>query len=103
MHLFSNINSTIIAWIIAVTFAFFANKWFVFEKNTFINIWTELWKFLSGRIFTGILELIIMYIAIDVCHSIPIIWKVITNIVVIILNYILGKMAFIRKDDNESN
>ncbi len=52
--------TNIIAWIISVLFAFFTNKIFVFESKN--NSLKELPKFVSLRVVTLLLDMLIMYI-----------------------------------------
>ena len=52
-----------IAWIVAVLFAYITNKFFVFEsKETNIKfLIKELSSFVSCRLLSGIIEMILMY------------------------------------------
>lgn len=64
----SNAISNILAWILSVLFAFVSNKFWVFEsksKNR-LRVQKEFLKFVGGRIGTGLLDLLIMYICVDV-------------------------------------
>ncbi len=97
-----NVPSNIIAWIIAVLFAFITNKLYVFEsksmeKKTF---WSELVKFTAARLATGGLDLLIMFIAVDVMAGPAVVFKVISNVIVIILNYVLSKLVVFNKKEN---
>ncbi len=89
----SNIVSTIISWIIAVVFAFVTNKIWVFESKCFDNklLLSELKKFFGCRIATGILDLGIMFIGVDVLGGPALILKTISNLLVIVLNYVMSK------------
>ena len=89
----SNVASTVIAWVLAVAFAFITNKLSVFESRRFDRktLTHEISSFLGARIITGILDTAIMYLAVDVLHLTPIVWKLISNVVVIILNFITSK------------
>lgn len=96
----SNVVSNIIAWILAVAFAFVTNKLWVFgskstEKNTLIY---EIGTFISCRLATGVLDLGIMYVGVDVLGFPSIILKVASNILVIILNYVASKLVIFRKN-----
>ena len=93
-----NVPSTIIAWILSVIFAFITNKLFVFESKQW-NKKTikELTSFTSCRIGTGLLELVIMYIFVDLLNFNGTIIKIITNVIVIILNYIFSKLIIFKK------
>ena len=54
--------ANIISWIISVTFAFITNKLWVFESKSWEHavVWKEAWTFYGGRVFTGVLELVLM-------------------------------------------
>ncbi len=89
-----NVPSTIIAWFLAVAFAFITNKIWVFSSKSFDvkTLLHEIWTFLAARLATGLLDVGIMYFAVDVFAMNSTAWKLISNIIVIILNYILSKL-----------
>ncbi|MBO5210523.1 MAG: GtrA family protein [Clostridia bacterium] len=82
--------ATILAWLISVIFAFFTNRKYVFEasKNGFLK---QLFGFFSMRIATGVLDLLIMILFVDALEFNDMLIKVLSNILVIILNYIFSK------------
>ena len=90
--------SNIIAWFVAVIFAYITNKFFVFEsKNINIKfILKEITSFMSLRIVSGLTELILMYIMINLMLINDFIVKIITNIVVVILNFIFSKLIIFK-------
>lgn len=91
--------SNIIAWIVAVLFAYVTNKFFVFESKE-INLSflvKEISAFVSCRLVSGIMEMALMYLMIDLIGLNDFIVKVFTNILVIILNYILSKVIIFSK------
>ncbi len=101
-----NINfmiSNIIAWFAAVIFAYITNKLFVFEsKNTNIKfILKELTSFMSCRILSGTIELTLMYIMINFMLINDFIVKIITNIVVVVLNFIFSKLIIFKNNKIE--
>ena len=88
--------STAIAWLVAVVFAFWSNRVWVFHSSG--KILTEAAEFLSARIATGILDVVVMFVFAD-WLAFPDVWvKAVSNIIVIILNYVLSKV-FIFKED----
>lgn len=91
--------SNVIAWIIAVLFAFITNKVYVFEsKNiTMRVIVNELLKFTGARLATGVLDSIIMFVSVDLLYGPALVTKVVSNIIVIILNYILANLFVFKK------
>lgn len=90
----SLIPSNIIAWILSVLFAFITNKIYVFNsKNySFSVVLRELVDFIVARGATGILDLVLMYLFVSIIGIEDMISKIIINIIVIILNYILSKL-----------
>lgn len=100
-----NVPSTIIAWIIAVAFAFITNKIWVFDSKSFDGktLIYEIWTFVAARLATGALDVAIMYVAVDVLGLNSTVWKLISNIVVIILNYILSKLIVFKKKNSDKS
>lgn len=92
------VSGTVIAWIVAVTFAFITNRKMVFESNaTHANeILRETLSFFSCRLLTGGLDLLIMYVFVDVTGFNDLVMKAISNIIVIILNYIASKLLIFK-------
>lgn len=96
--LFNFMVANTLAWILAVLFAYVTNKFFVFEsKRVEIRfLFKEFLSFVSFRLLSGVIEMIIMYIMIDLLFVNDIIVKVFTNIIVIILNYLFSKMIIFK-------
>lgn len=88
-----NVTSTIIAWIVSVVFAFVTNRLFVFgQKDNTLRRWArDFVSFVGCRLATGVMDVVIMYLAVDLMHWNSLLWKVISNVLVIILNYIASK------------
>ena len=97
--LFNFMVANALAWILAVLFAYVTNKFFVFESKRIelIFLFKEFLFFVSFRLLSGIIEMIIMYIMIDLFFVNDITVKVFTNIIVIVLNYLFSKMIIFRK------
>lgn len=101
----SNVLSNIFAWILSVLFAFISNKLWVFGSKS-INrsiVLNEFFKFVGGRLATGLLDLLIMYICVDLLAGPALLFKIISNMVVIILNYIISKMLVFKKKNIRHN
>ena len=83
--------STALAWFLSVLFAFFTNRKYVFEasKNGFFK---QIIGFFSMRIATGVLDLLIMLLFVDVLEFNDLLIKLLSNVLVIILNYIFSKL-----------
>jgi len=89
----------IIAWGVAVLFAFFTNKPFVFQSHdwSFPVVGREFVAFLGCRFGSGLLETLILFVAVDWLEGNGVIWKLITSVLVVILNYIGSKLLIFRK------
>ncbi|MBR6742885.1 MAG: GtrA family protein [Clostridia bacterium] len=99
MLFIKNVPAVIISWALSVAFAFFTNKLFVFESRSFklSIVLRESATFFSARLFTGVLDIIIMYIAVDLLLLDSLFWKIVSNVIVVILNYILSKIWIFKK------
>ena len=95
----SNVISNIIAWVLSVLFAFITNKLWVFESKSFEFklFMAELGNFTLCRLATGVLDLGIMFVGVDLLKGPAIILKVVSNIIVIILNYVMSKVFVFKK------
>lgn len=91
--------SNVIAWMVAVAFAFLTNKPFVFKSHdwSFRTVWAELVKFVGCRIGSGLAETAIIFITVD-CLAFNGNWmKLITSILVVVVNYFGSKFVVFRK------
>jgi len=96
---FPVIVSNSVAWLVAVVFAYFTNRYCVFnsKKNKKSDIAKELTSFVGSRIFTFFVESILMVLTIERFGWNSILMKIIINIIVIILNYILSKVIVFKE------
>lgn len=85
-----------VAWALAVLFAFFTNKAYVFRSRSAHWI-CELFTFVTGRALSGVLEIFLPGILVGVgldqtAFGIPGFWaKAAVSVLVVILNYIVSK------------
>ena len=91
--------SNMIAWVGAVIFAFLTNKPFVFRSHDWSakTVVPELTKFVSCRVASGVLETVILFLAVDCMNWNGNIWKLVTQVLVIIINYVGSKLLVFRK------
>ncbi|MEE3490153.1 MAG: GtrA family protein [Methanobrevibacter sp.] len=91
---FLNVNyliSNVLAWFFSVLFAYVTNRIWVFEsKNS--NILKEMSLFFGGRIFSGVVDTALMYLLIDILAVGDVISKIIIQVIVVILNYVISKI-----------
>ena len=83
--------ANIISWIISVAFAYITNRVFVFKSKA-RNIMKEASSFVGSRVITLILDMLIMFIIVTLLHLNDKIGKIVSQIVVIIGNYIISKL-----------
>lgn len=88
--------STVLAWLFSVIFAFVTNKIFVFESRNKAFL-KELISFFTCRIFTGVVDLLIMLVFVDMFELNSLLIKVLSNILVIILNFLFSKFFIFKK------
>ena len=86
--------SNMIAWVVAVAFAYLTNKPFVFKSHDWSTetVIPELTKFVGCRIGSGAAETLILLLAVDILGWNGNIWKLVTQVMVVILNYIGSKL-----------
>ena len=94
----SNVPSVMIAWILSVYFAFITNKLWVFDSASFSAkaLRHEIPSFFGARSATGLLDVGIMYLAVDALRGNPTVWKLMSNILVIVINYIASRLLIFR-------
>ena len=95
----SNVISNVIAWILACSFAFVTNKLWVFESKSVEKkvVIYELITFFGCRLATGLLDLVIMYVSVDILAWNSTLMKCISNVLVIIANYVASKLVIFKK------
>lgn len=86
------IISNILAWFFSVLFAYVTNRIWVFESRN-ENILKEISLFFSGRIFSGAVDTGLMYLFIDILTIGDFISKLIIQVIVVILNYVVSKLV----------
>lgn len=94
------VNNTI-AWILSVSFAFVTNKLFVFESKSMNMkvVVKEGLSFFGFRLLSYFVDMLCIFILVDVFNIGKMISKVIGNIIVIIINYIFSKLFIFKKGD----
>ena len=90
----STVVSNIISWILAVAFAYVANKIFVFQSPSWemAMVIKEIIGFVSARLLTLGFDIAFIYITVDKLHWNDILCKIGSNVVVMIVNYVASKL-----------
>lgn len=103
-------TAKLIAWVVAVIFAFFTNKVWVFESRSWAPkvFWREFISFIGARALTGLLEVFgtpfLVKIGLDQkLFGVEGMWAVIiVAILVIIFNYVFSKfLIFTSKEETK--
>ncbi len=87
--------SNVTAWFLSVLFAFVTNKYIVFNDKSKGKV-KQLAEFFGARIFSGALDTVIIVIFIDYLLFPELLIKLLSNILVIIINYIASRYIFKR-------
>lgn len=91
--------SNAISWICSVLFAFVTNKLWVFHSKT-ANFGALVWefsKFIFARVVSFGMDMATMFIFIDLLHTGNLVAKLITQVVVVIANYVFSKVFIFKK------
>ncbi len=83
-----------------MAFAYVTNKLWVFESRSWE--WKVLRKevvsFAGCRLATGIMDLAIMYFFVDMMAWPAMLMKILSNVLVIVLNYVFSKLVIFKKN-----
>lgn len=95
----SELIANILSWILSVTFAFLTNKVWVFHAP--VHAWRDLIKqlfsFFCGRLATLAIEEVILFVFITILEFNSMKVKIIAQIIVIIINYMISKLFVFRQ------
>ena len=98
LHLSSAVSNAL-AWVVAVAFAFLTNKPFVFRSHDWRAkvVISELTKFVGARLGSGAMETLILLLSVDFMQMNGNVWKLLTSVLVVILNYLFSKFIVFKK------
>ena len=97
---FQNVVLSVINWTAGVIFAYFTNRKFVFKSNA--PMLSEAPKFVLSRVSTLILDIVIMWLTVNVIGMNYWIAKIfISAVLVTIANYVFSKLLIFKKKDTE--
>lgn len=89
--------ANVISWFVAVIFAYITNRRYVFESSNENKI-KEVISFFMARVLTLIVDVLIMLIFVNVLGFNDKVMKIISQVIVIVSNYILSKV-FVFKEE----
>lgn len=90
-----------LSWIAAVLFAFVTNKLWVFHSKTdsWLALWIEFGKFIFYRLLSFVMDMGLMILLIDVLQMNDLLAKIITQVVVVVANYLFSKLFIFKRKD----
>ena len=90
---------TCVAWLVAVIFGYVVNKVYVFHtrSETFAALMKEMMSFIAMRLVSFGMELVLMFVTVDLLGLNDLVMKLVINILVIIANYVFSKLVIFRK------
>lgn len=91
--------SNVIAWGVAVLFAFVVNKVFVFQSKAWSGkalVW-EFGSFVSARVLSGVMETGLLWLFVEQMHFSDSLIKIVAGVLVVIINYFFSKLVIFRK------
>ena len=90
--------ATAVSWVAAVLFSYVTNRKWVFESKVsgFMPILREMAVFVGCRVFSGVMDMGIMFISVDMIGISDRIAKFVTQVAVVVLNYIFSKIIIFR-------
>jgi putative flippase GtrA len=93
-------GANVIAWAAAVAFAYVTNRIWVFEskRRGFAPIVGEIVAFAGGRVFTLLLQEVLMAVFFTWLGFNEYLVKIVAAVLVVILNYFISKLLVFRKN-----
>lgn len=86
--------SNTVAWWPSVVFAWWTNRLWVFDAPKRLSPWgltRELAAFTGSRLFTGIADVFLIWITVDVARWNEVAMKIVVGVLVVILNYAISR------------
>ena len=95
--------SNVLSWILAVAFAFFTNRIWVFAAPTkgAYEFLKQVVSFAGGRVFTLAVEEVVILVFDTLLHFNSVGVKVVAQVIVVVLNYVVSKLFVFKRKENE--
>lgn len=94
--------SNLISWIVAVTFAFFTNKHYVFCTGDTFSAF-EFLSFYGMRLCSLAMDMALMFLFIQLFQLSNTLSKLLIQFVIVVLNYFFSKLIIFKRKRGESN
>ncbi|MCM1371112.1 MAG: GtrA family protein [Clostridium sp.] len=97
------IVSNVISWTISVAFAYITNKVFVFknEEKDKKKVLIQIYQFVKYRLLSLVIDVLLLYLFVELIKMNDMIAKVINQVIVIVLNYVFSKLFVFKKSDSK--
>lgn len=91
--------ATAIAQVLSILFAYVTNRIWVFESKAkgFSAVFWEMVRFFGCRAASFVLDLLCMRIGVGGLHVNDMVMKLLSNVIVVIVNYVFSKLIVFRK------
>ncbi len=92
--------SNALSWVVAVAFAYWTNRTFVFKSTTtgLGPVFKEFMAFVGARVFSFVVEQGLLFAFVEWLGVGDIIAKLIISVIVVILNYVFSKLFIFKKN-----
>ena len=96
---FGTVIANAVAWTAAVIFAFVVNKVFVFDSPSWRlkTLVREFFPFIAARLLSLGFDMLFMYVTVELLHWNEPLMKVVSNVFVLLMNYIASKFIIFKK------
>ncbi|MBR5927917.1 MAG: GtrA family protein [Spirochaetia bacterium] len=97
--------AVILAWLLSVTFSYFANKKMVFQDQStgFMAILKSMLLFYGSRAFSGLMDVVLMNLFVKVLGWDELIAKLINEVLVSTFNFLFCFLVVFRKKKQEGD
>jgi putative flippase GtrA len=97
------IVSNVVAWFVSVAFAYITNKLYVFNSKSFDRalLLKEVSSFFGYRVLSLIIDTAIVWFFVEKLLYNDLLIKILSNILVIILNYVFSKLFIFKKTSDK--
>ena len=99
---FATFASYTIAWFVSTAFSFITNKFWVYGSRSMkaVTFMKEAFAYFTGRGVSYIVGFTITYVGINLMEWSEFLMKIVSDIVVVIINYGFGFLVFKRLEEN---
>ena len=94
--------SNLISWFVAVTFAYFTNKCYVFRSTDTFCVF-EILSFFGMRLCSLAMDMALMVLFIQIFYLSNTLSKILVQFAIVVLNYFFSKFIIFKRKRGESN